>query len=221
MYLDTANITQIKNYSNLNWVQGVTTNPSLLRIEKTKSREKIIENIVQVLNGKILFVQIEGESYKDLKKDAEFLLNHFSNENIGLKVQADEKGYDLINYIKEIEPNRQVLATVIFSVEQAYLSGLVGADYIAPYINRMENASIDPFEVIQKTKKLYGQQGIQTRIMGASFKNQHQIMETLLSGAETVTTPVNLLHGMLNNKLARESIDVFNQHAQERRSNDN
>lgn len=219
MFLDTANVDQIKEYSHLTWLKGVTTNPTLLSNEKEKNRDRVIDNISELLKGKMLFVQIEGENFKELKEDTDYLLNHFPNKNIGLKIPALEKGYDIINYIKEKEPNREVLATVIFSVEQAYLSGLAGADWIAPYVNRMTNASIDPFKVIEEAKTIFTLQNIQTKIMGASFKNQRQIIQALLSGADTSTVPADLLKGMLNNKLAQDSMSVFNTHARERSNN--
>lgn len=216
MFLDTANLKEIKKYSKLNWIAGVTTNPSLL-IKENDARDTIFESIISILNGKKLFIQVEGKNYKEMKEDAYHILNRFPEANIGLKIQADNSGYELIDHIKKAEKKCNVLATVIFSVEQAYLSALSGADWIAPYINRMANASIDPLKIIRDTKKVYSQHEIQTKIMGASFKNQGQVINSLLNGTDTVTVSAKTLDGILNNPLAKESIKVFNQHAEERK----
>lgn len=216
MFLDTANSKDIEKYCESKWISGVTTNPTIIGKEKRKTRDTIINEISKLLNEKLLFVQIEGENFEEMKKDIQYLLTQFPNPSIGLKIQANEIGYKLIDFIKQKEPDRIVLATVIFSTEQAYLSGLSGADWIAPYINRMTNASVDPFKVIQNTKKIFDNQGIQTKIMGASFKNQQQVIQSLLHGADTNTIPINILEGILNNKLAKDSVEVFNQHVKER-----
>lgn len=220
MFLDTANNEEIKKYCESNWVSGVTTNPTLLGKEKGKTRDEIIAGIINLLNEKKLFLQVEGKTYQEMKEDSQYLLKHFPDASIGLKIQADEKGYKLIDWVKQKEPNRTILATVIFSTEQAYLSGLAGADWIAPYVNRMTNASVDPFKVIKDSKKIFEAQGISTKIMGASFKNQQQVIDSLLSGAHTNTLPIDILDGALNNKLAKESIDVFNQHVKERKKDE-
>lgn len=214
MFLDTANADKVKEFINYKWVKGVTTNPTLIKNESGKNRYEIIEELYSITRGKKFFVQVQGESFKELEEDAEYLINEFKG-NLALKIQANEEGYNLISKIKDDNPDQEILATVIFSLEQAFFSGLAGADWIAPYINRMMNASINPFEMIHNIKKLYSQHDIKTKIMGASFKNQSQIMNAFLSGADENTIPTNLLKEMLNNKLAKESLDVFAQHAKE------
>src|SRR5690625_5632282 len=91
-----------------------------------------------------------------------------------------------------------ILATAIYSTEQNVLAAIAGADYVAPYINRMQNNRIDAYIVIAETRKIYDDQKLQTKILAASFKNTGQIVETLSKGAHTVTIPYDLFIGMSN-----------------------
>lgn len=214
MFLDTANLSMVKSFNHFDWVRGVTTNPTLLRQEQGQNRKEVLQKVYSEISPKLLFVQVQGESVSEMRADAEQWLE-IGNGKIGLKIQADEKGLVVIQQVKKDYPESIILATVIFSLEQAYLAGLSGCDWIAPYVNRMENQGLDPFDMVQKIRRLYDTHGITTRIMGASFKNHAQIMCCLLAGADEVTVPPELLQTMMENKLAQNSIEQFNRHAKE------
>lgn len=215
MYLDTANSELIKKYIEFDWVTGVTTNPTLLKTESIKKRIESIHEILGIINERQLFVQITGETVEDLIKDAEKILT-LEDNRIALKIAANEEGFKAIQSIKTRYPKVIILATAIFSVEQAYLAGIAGCDWIAPYVNRMENQSLDAVEVIAKIAEVYANQRIETKILGASYKNTSQVINSLLAGADDVTIPTSLIEVMMKNKLAADSIQVFNQHAAEK-----
>ncbi len=212
MYLDTAKIEDIKWYSHFDWIKGITTNPTLMKKIPTEKNDDIVENILDIIGDRELFVQISGNTTKGLITNADRLVEKFQNK-VSLKIQTDSRGFEAIKIIKEKYPTIKTLGTVIFSVEQAYLAGLAGFDWIAPYFNRMENNGIDAFKTIKNINKLYTAHALETKILGASFKNTSQVMETLLAGANNVTIPPEILKDMMNNKLAIESIEKFNQHA--------
>ncbi|WP_368645528.1 transaldolase family protein [Alkalibacterium putridalgicola] len=211
--MDTANLAEISQYLKYSWIDGVTTNPTLLRGEK-KNRMVQINEILKIIGEKELFVQVSGNTTKEMIEDAESLIQHFGTKII-LKIPADRIGFEAIEEIKREYPSTKILATAIFSVEQAYLAGLAGCEWIAPYINRMENQSLEAIEVMAKISTLYASQVIETKILGASFKNSSQVTNCLLAGAHDVTVPVSILDTILTNKLADDSIKVFNEHALE------
>lgn len=215
MYLDTANSELIKKYIDFDWVTGVTTNPTLLKTESIKKRIESIQEILEIINERQLFVQITGETVEELIKDAEKILA-LKDNRIALKIAANEAGFKAIQSIKNRYPKVVILATAIFSVEQAYLAGIAGCDWIAPYVNRMENQSLDAMEVVSKIAEVYANQRIETKILGASYKNTSQVINSLLAGADDVTIPTSLIEVMMKNKLAADSIQVFNQHAAEK-----
>ena len=103
-----------------------------------------------------------------------------------------------------------LLGTAIYSAEQAILAGIAGCDFVAPYINRMENHAIDPCAVIATTRRYYDNHAIPCQIMGASFKNSAQILRALDAGAHTCTIPPELLHAMLEQPLVAAAIQAFN-----------
>lgn len=215
MYLDTANPELIKKYILFDWVTGVTTNPTLLKTESTQKRIESIQEILAIIKERQLFVQIAGETVQELIEDAETILV-LEDDRVALKIAADEDGFKAIQSIKNRYPKVVILATAIFSVEQAYLAGLAGCDWVAPYVNRMENQSLDGIEIISKIAEVYANQRIKTKILGASYKNTSQVINSLLAGADDVTIPTALIEVMMKNKLAADSIQVFNQHAAEK-----
>lgn len=103
-----------------------------------------------------------------------------------------------------------LLGTAIYSAEQAILAGIAGCDFVAPYINRMENHAIDPCAVIATARRYYDNHAIPCQIMGASFKNSAQILHALDAGAHTCTIPPDLLHAMLEQPLVAAAIQAFN-----------
>ncbi|MER2173349.1 MAG: transaldolase family protein [Carnobacterium sp.] len=215
MYLDTANSELIKKYIEFDWVTGVTTNPTLLKTESAKKRIGSIQEILEIIKDRQLFVQITGETSEELIEDAEKVLT-LGDKRIALKIAANEAGFKAIQNIKNRYPKVVILATAIFSVEQAYLAGIAGCDWVAPYVNRMENQSLDAMEVVSKIAGVYANQRIETKILGASYKNTSQVINSLLAGADDVTIPTSLIEVMMKNKLAADSIQVFNQHAAEK-----
>ena len=207
MFIDTANLAQIKEGFSLGVLKGVTTNPSIL-LKEGKKREQIIEEILTISEG-IVFVQAAGSNYEEMLADCEEILA-LNHERIGLKIPANIDGFKVIKELKSRDNAPIILATAIFSADQGILCGLAGCDYIAPYVNRMENNNIDPYEVVRKTRKIYDDRGITTQILAASFKNTNQVVDIFAAGAHTATIPYDILHQMATKELAAASIKGFN-----------
>ena len=210
LYLDTANLIELKKAFSSNILKGVTTNPTIL-LKENRKRDEIINEILASTTG-IVFVQTVGERFDEIYEDA-LKIMEFKSSRIALKIPAHLEGIEVIKRIKDEYPEVKILATAIFSVDQAILSAIAGSDFIAPYINRMENNNIDPYEVIRKTRKIYDDQGFKTKILGASFKNSNQLIDTFYAGAHTATISYELYTSMANKDLALLSIKKFNEDA--------
>lgn len=208
LYLDTANLEQIKRAEKTGIIKGVTTNPTIL-LKENQQRETMIKNILAVSKGTV-FVQAIGETVKYILSDARALLSTFPDKRIALKIPAHLDGIEAIRQMKTEQKNVAILATAIYSTEQNVFAALAGADYVAPYINRMQNNHIDAYEVIGETRKIYDDQQLKTKILAASFKNTGQIIQTLCAGAHTVTIPYDLFENMANKELALGAIKQFN-----------
>ena len=124
-----------------------------------------------------------------------------------IKVPTTEVGIGVMRRLKE--QGYHVTATAIYSLQQAALAASVGADYAAPYVNRISNAYGSAQAVISDIAKLFAMQKVQTKILAASFKNTDQIMQCLLSGAEAVTAAPELYSAMVESPLIEGAVRQF------------
>lgn len=213
MFLDTVNTEKIKRIVELGFLEGVTTNPTIL-LKQSLAREIQLKKIASI-NKKITFAQLVGSTSKELWDDYRELVNLKIDTDLGVKVSIDYQGLKFIKELKEQHPNQIVLGTAIYSTEQGMLGALSGCDYLAPYINRMLNNNIDPFDVITNLRVFIDKKKLNTKIMGASFKNTKQIIEAYTAGADTVTVPSDLMEQMISKTVAEDAIKVFNEHGRE------
>ncbi|EPS1325282.1 transaldolase family protein [Listeria monocytogenes] len=210
MFLDTGNLEEIKKALQFPFFEGVTTNPTIL-LKENKPRNTHIVNIP----AKVVFVQAAGLTEEEIWEDVLRIqaIEPAEGTVIGLKIPAHEAGIKVIAKVRANFPNEIILATAIFSSEQGYIAALSGADYLAPYYNRMEVSGLDAAKTIEELRYVLDLQGLEdVKIMGASFKNSRQIMQALASGADTVTIGYDLFLQMMNKPLALESIEKFNEH---------
>ncbi|EKP3801733.1 transaldolase [Listeria monocytogenes] len=210
MFLDTGNLEEIKKALQFPFFEGVTTNPTIL-LKENRPRKTHIGSI----QAKVVFVQAAGLTEEEIWEDVLRIqaIEPAEGTVIGLKIPAHEAGIKVIAKVRANFPNEIILATAIFSSEQGYIAALSGADYLAPYYNRMEVSGLDAAKTIEELRNVLDLQGLEdVKIMGASFKNSRQIMQALASGADTVTIGYDLFLQMMNKPLALESIEKFNEH---------
>ncbi|WP_198492494.1 transaldolase family protein [Listeria monocytogenes] len=210
MFLDTGNLEEIKKALQFPFFEGVTTNPTIL-LKENKPRNTHIGSI----QAKVVFVQAAGLTEEEIWEDVIRIqaIEPAEGTVIGLKIPAHEAGIKVIAKVRANFPNEIILATAIFSSEQGYIAALSGADYLAPYYNRMEVSGLDAAKTIEELRYVLDLQGLEdVKIMGASFKNSRQIIQALASGADTVTIGYDLFLQMMNKPLALESIEKFNEH---------
>lgn len=203
--LDTANVEEIKKYCEFYEITGVTTNPTILAREK-KPFFPLFEEIKGIIGDKQLHVQVTGNTWEDMIKEAECIIEKIGKDTY-VKVPANEQG---IKAMKELKKEGiRVTATAIYSAQQAMLAAVAGADYVAPYFNRMNNLNVDSKQVIADIAYLYELHNKDTKILAASFKNTQQIMDSLMAGAHAVTVSGELLSDMLTNPLIYGAVDGF------------
>ncbi|EFU3040350.1 transaldolase [Listeria monocytogenes] len=210
MFLDTGNLEEIKKALQFPFFEGVTTNPTIL-LKENRPRKTHIGSI----QARVVFVQAAGLTEEEIWEDVLRIqaIEPAEGTVIGLKIPAHEAGIKVIAKVRANFPNEIILATAIFSSEQGYIAALSGADYLAPYYNRMEVSGLDAAKTIEELRYVLDLQGLEdVKIMGASFKNSRQIMQALASGADTVTIGYDLFLQMMNKPLALESIEKFNEH---------
>lgn len=189
--LDTVNIEEISQYEKVIPLAGVTSNPSIIKNEGQIDFFEQMKKIRSIIGmEKSLHVQVVATTCEGMLKDAEMILANIDPQ-VFIKVPVNETGLKVIKELKRREVN--VTATAIYTKFQAYLAIAAGADYVAPYFNRMENLSINPQEAIREMAKEIARTNSQTKILAASFKNVGQVNAALENGAQAATMGVDII----------------------------
>lgn len=203
--LDTANLEQIKKYVGLYEITGVTSNPTIISREKADFWPLLTE-IKKVIGEKQLHVQVTADTWEEMLKEADCIRERLGKDTY-IKVPTTEQGICAMKHLKE--EGARVTATAVYTTQQAMMAASAGADYVAPYFNRMNNLNVDSKKVIGDMVQLFRVHGKPTKILAASFKNTEQVMDALTVGAQAVTVSVDLLTTMVENAIIDFAVDGF------------
>lgn len=203
--LDTANLEDIRRYNDIYDITGITSNPTILAKEKAEFFPLLLE-IRSIIGEKQLHVQVTGSICEEMLKEAEALTGRLGKDTY-IKVPANEEGIKTMKVLKS--RGNRVTATAIYMPQQAMLAASVGADYVAPYFNRMNNINVDSKKAIGDMAWLFEHNQIQTKIVAASFKNTQQVMDALMAGAQAVTVSPELYTQMVENPMIDSAIAGF------------
>ena len=204
---DTANIAEIKKYSEFYPITGVTTNPSIIfqngKIEFFNHFREL-RNVIS--SDRTLHIQTVSQDADGILADAEAILEKIDNK-VFIKIPVTEQGLKAIQLLKK--KNVRVTGTAIYTKVQALTALEAGADYLAMYYNRMEAMDIDPCDVISTTALMIDKYGYNAKILGASFKNMGQVNKAFESGAQAVTIQPSMLHSALLLPDIQKAVDSF------------
>lgn len=204
--LDTADVNFIKKAVDLYPVAGVTTNPTIISKEKRDFKE-IIKDIRKVI-GEDLMLHVQCVSLKaeDMVKEALYI-NELAKGNVYVKIPVIPEGIKAMKILKE--KNIKITATAIFTPQQALMAAVAGADYTAPYVDRLDNIAGDGVKVVSEIIELFRLNDISTKVLAASFKNVEQIHKVCLAGAESVTVNKELFERLIYHPLTDWSVNKF------------
>lgn len=206
LFLDTADVKEIKILCEMLPIDGVTTNPSIVAKEN-KDFLKLINEIKMIIGkDKILHVQALGKTADEIIEEAEYL-NQKIQENLFIKIPVTMEGIKAIKNLKQ--KGIKTTATAVFTTQQAVIAAKAGAEYVAPYINRLANISGSGIQVISEIIQIYKLLGIDTKVIAASFKNIEQINKSFLAGAHAVTVNPSLIRQMISHPLTDWSVEGF------------
>ena len=205
--LDTANLEEIKYFTEKFPIEGVTTNPSIIASEKGDYKN-IINSILEIIGTeKMLHVQVLGREADIIIKEAELLKATFKG-NLYIKIPVSDEGLKAITELKKRGFN--ITATGILTSQQIVLAAKAGADYMAPYVNRADNIGGDGLKVVKEAYKILNRiPDNKAKILGASYKNVKQVHESILVGAEAVTVAPDVLKQMIYHPYTDWSIEKF------------
>lgn len=206
-FIDTANLTEIKEANDLGVLDGVTTNPSLMAKEGISGQENILNHykaICEIVDGPISAevistdfegIIIEGEALAEL------------HPNIVVKVPIIKDGIKAIKYFtqKGIKTN----CTLVFSAGQALLAAKAGATYVSPFIGRLDDISVDGLELIAQIRLIFDNYGFQTQILAASVRHPIHIIKCAEIGSDVMTGPLSAMLALLKHPLTDSGLEKF------------
>jgi fructose-6-phosphate aldolase 2 len=190
LYIDSANIEQIRHLNEYYPVAGVTTNPSII-VKENRPHLEILKDIREVIGDeKELFVQLLGDSAEEMVQEAKMLKRELPG-NLVVKIPVTEEGLKAIKLL--VAENIPTLATTIYTSFQALMAALSGAKYVAPYVNRIDNLTGNGVRVVAEIAQLFTTYKLSTEIIAASFKNAQQVHDVCLAGSQKVTVGPELI----------------------------
>lgn len=204
--LDTSDIDAIDSLIQYYPIDGVTTNPSIISQAK-KSVKDTIKDIRRCI-GEDLMLHVQPISLlaDDMVKES-LKLREMVKGNFYAKIPVCQQGIKAIQMLKK--EGIQVTATAIFTQQQALIAAKAGADFVAPYVNRLDNISSDGIKVVEDIMRLMSIFNFSTKVLAASFKNVEQVHKVSLTGAHAVTINPELFGNLIYHPLTEKSINDF------------
>lgn len=206
--IDTVNLEEIKDAIEHMPIVGVTSNPSIVKATSPKNFFEHMKEVRKIIgNKRSLHVQVISKNCDEIVKEAHRILEAI-DEDVYIKVPVSYEGVKAIKILKSEGIN--VTATAVYDLMQAYMALAAGADYIAPYVNRIGNLGSDPFELISELSSRIVMDGYDCKILAASFKGVQQVRDSFNSGAQAITAPVDVLKTIFKNPNIEKAVDDFN-----------
>ena len=204
-FIDTANVDDIRKANDMGIIDGVTTNPSLIAKEGRDFNE-VIKEITSIVDGPVNGeVKATTEKAEDMIKEArEIAAIH---PNMVVKIPMTPEGLKAVKVLKKEGIKTNV--TLIFSPNQALLAARAGADYVSPFLGRLDDISQTGVDLIRTIADIFQINGISSQIICASVRNPIHIVDCSLAGADIATVPYNVLLQMTKHPLTDQGIEKF------------
>src|SRR5690606_36747925 len=193
-FIDTANLSEIKEAQDLGVLDGVTTNPSLMAKEGISGHENILDHyreICKIVEGDVS-AEVIATDYEGMIKEGEELAA--LDEKSVVKIPMIEEGIKACKYFsaKGIKTN----VTLVFSAGQALLAGKAGASYVSPLIRRLDDISTDGLNLIEEIRVMYDNYLFDTEILAASVRRTLNIVNCSKIGSDVMTVPLSSIMGL-------------------------
>lgn len=206
--LDTVNLDEIKDGVEHMPITGVTSNPSIVKKTSPKDFFGHMRKVREIIGkDRSLHVQLVAENAEDMVKEAHHIYDEIDDQ-VYVKVPTTYEGVKAIKALKA--EGRHVTATAIYTTMQAYMALAAGADYIAPYFNRISNLGGDPCDLIKKITDRIDHDGYDCKILAASFHALSQVEDAFSAGAQSVTAPYAILKTVFDNPNIAKAVEDFN-----------
>ncbi len=206
LYLDTVDAIQVDRLNSCLPIKGVTTNPSILANADTGVTLALSE-LAEIIEEPRFHVQVVTQTVDDMVAEA-IEIDKLPFDMV-VKVPATEMGLAVIKKIKK--RGLQVLATAIYSSQQGFMAALSGADYLAPYVNRIDAMGGCGVSVVADLQQLLAINELNCKVLPASFKNALQAIDVMKLGVGAITLPVDVAMQMISHPAAQPAVEQFTQ----------
>ncbi|WP_138421620.1 fructose-6-phosphate aldolase [Maritimibacter alexandrii] len=202
-FADTADVDAIRELNDLGLLDGVTTNPSLIK----KSGRDILEvtkEICEIVDGPVS-AEVTATDADQMIAEGRKLVEIAGN--IAVKVPLTLDGLKACKALTD--DGHMVNVTLCFSANQALLAAKAGATFISPFIGRLDDINMDGMELISEIRTIYDNYGYETQILAASIRTVNHVKDAALIGADVMTAPPGVIKAMANHPLTDKGLDAF------------
>ncbi len=203
IFIDTANVDEIREVASLGFIAGVTTNPSLIAKEGRDFIE-VIKEILTIVDGPVS-AEVVSETAEGMVEEAKKLAS--IHKNIVIKIPVTKEGLKAVSMLSKLGIKTNV--TLVFSASQALLAARAGATYVSPFVGRLDDISAFGTDTIADIAEIFDIHGIDTEIIAASIRGPQDVIDSAKRGAHIATIPYKVISQMLKHPLTDSGIERF------------
>ena len=205
IFLDTADLDEIRRAAEANLIDGVTTNPSLIaQVAGDRDPKEIYREICETVDGPISAEVVGTDKETMLVEGRKLAALH---ENIVVKLPLTEDGLKACRALRA--EGIQTNVTLCFSVSQALLAAKAGATFVSPFVGRIDDISGEGMQLIHQIRQVYDNYGFDTEILAASLRHPVHVVESMLIGADAATMPPKVLWQLSKHPLTDKGLEGF------------
>ncbi len=202
-FIDTGDMNEIKMAYAWGFIDGVTTNPSL--VAKTgKNQKDLIREIAEIVDGPISAEVIALDAPGMIKEGEELAKIH---KNVVIKLPMTKDGMIACKHFSKNKIKTNV--TLIFSANQALLAAKNGATYVSPFVGRLDDVGQTGTDLIQEIRVIFNNYNFETKILAASLRHSQHVKDCAMLGADTATLPYKVIEGLFAHPLTKNGLDQF------------
>ena len=202
-FVDSANIEEITKLKNLGLADGVTTNPSLI-LKAGRNFQSIAKDICELIEGPVS-LEVSSSSIDQMRAEAEKL--RVISKNVVVKLPITWNGLKVCRDLAN--SGIKVNMTLCFTANQAILAAKAGAEFVSPFVGRLDDTKIDGVGLIKEIRTIYDNYSFRTKILAASIRSLEHIKNCAIAGAEAVTAPPVILRELVNHPLTDKGLEIF------------
>lgn len=202
-FVDTAEVSEIRELADTGLLDGVTTNPTLIA-KSGRDFKEVIKEICAIVDGPVS-AEVAATDYENMVREGEILAKIASN--VTIKVPLTWDGLKACNYFSS--KGTMVNVTLCFSAAQALLAAKAGASFISPFVGRLDDIGQDGLGLIEEICLIYSQYDFNTQVLVASVRNPIHITESAKMGADVATLPPSVLKQLVKHPLTDKGLEAF------------